>query len=282
MSEKRLTDADVAAFERDGYVFKRGYFDADEVARMQRGIAEDPAIHDNVVALLDSEGGSTELALWNHPGDDVFGAVARCRRLVSAMQRLLGGEVYHYHSKLTMKAPRTGGAWNWHQDYGYWYQNGCLFPDLASVMIAIDPATRENGCLQVVKGSHRLGRIEHVLSGGQTSADPDRMEQILARMERVYCEMAPGDALFFHSNTLHASSPNTSEKPRNVLICCYNAASNNPYKDHHHPRYTKLTPLADEAVAAAGIGRSDRDTAFYDPVDDQTVSAKKKQLQTQD
>ncbi len=282
MTEKRLTDADVAAFERDGYVFKRGYFDAAEVAHMQRGIAEDPAVHDNVVALLDAEGGSTELALWNHPGDDVFGAVARCRRLVCGMQRLLGGEVYHYHSKLTMKAPRTGGAWNWHQDYGYWYQNGCLFPDLASVMIAIDPATRENGCLQVIKGSHRLGRIEHTLSGGQTSADPDRMEYILARMERVHCEMAPGDALFFHSNTLHASSPNTSDKPRNVLICCYNAASNDPYKDHHHPRYTKLTPLADEAVATAGIGRSDRDTAFYDPVDDQTVSAKKKQLQTQD
>ncbi|NNG03438.1 MAG: phytanoyl-CoA dioxygenase family protein [Inquilinus sp.] len=276
MSDRRLADADVAAFERDGYVFKRGLFDAGEVALMQRAIAEDAAIRENLVALLDAAGGSTELALWNHPGDDVFGAVARSERVVSAMQRLLGGEIYHYHSKLTMKAPKTGGAWNWHQDYGYWYQNGCLFPDLASAMIAIDPSTRENGCLQVVKGSHRLGRIEHLRVGGQTSADPERMDPILARLELLHCEMAPGDALFFHCNTLHASSPNTSDKPRNVLICCYNAASNDPYKEHHHPRYTKLTPLADDQVIRARIGRSDRDTAFYDPADDQTVTAGKK------
>ena len=41
------------------------------------------------------------------------------------MQRQLRGEVHHYHSKPTMKAPDPS-AWNWHQDYGYWYQNGCL------------------------------------------------------------------------------------------------------------------------------------------------------------
>ena len=275
MSDRRLADADVAAFERDGYVFKRGLFDAEEVGLMQRAIAEDPAILENVVALLDTEGGSTELALWNHPGDDVFGAVARSKRLVDAMQRVLGGEVYHYHSKLTMKAPKTGGAWNWHQDYGYWYQNGCLFPDLASVMVAIDPSTMENGCLQVIKGSHRLGRIEHVQIGGQTSADPERMDHILARMELVHCELAPGDALFFHCNTLHASSPNTSNKSRNILIYCYNAASNDPYKEHHHPRYSRLIPVPDAAVLTSPIGRSDRDTAFYDPADDLTVAAKK-------
>ena len=282
MDQMRMTDAEVAAFDRDGYVFKRGLFDADEIALMQRAIAEEPAIRANVVALLDAEGGSTELALWNHPGDDVFGAVARCERLVDAMQRLLGGEVYHYHSKLTMKAPKTGGAWNWHQDYGYWYQNGCLFPDLASVMVAIDPSTRENGCLEVIKGSHRLGRIDHVRIGGQTSADPERMEHIQARMERVHCEMAPGDALFFHCNTLHASSQNTSDKSRNMLICCYNAATNNPYKEHHHPRYTRLTSVPDESVRTAPIGRTDRDTAFYDPASDETVSAEKKALETQE
>lgn len=282
MSDRGFADADLEAFERDGYVFKRAFFNGREVALMQRAIAEDPAIHENVVALLDAEGGSTELALWNHPGDDIFGAVARCRRVVGAMQRVLGGEVYHYHSKLTMKAPKTGGAWNWHQDYGYWYQNGCLFPDLASVMIAIDPATLENGCLRVIRGSHRLGRIEHVPIGGQTSADPDRMDQILARMEMVHCEMAPGDALFFHCNTLHASSPNTSNKSRNVLLCCYNAASNDPYLEHHHPRYTKLVSVPDEAVLTAPIGRTDRDTAFYDPADDRTVTAVKKVSQIQD
>jgi len=72
---------------------------------------------------------------------------ARCRRVVVSVEQLIGNEVYHYHSKMVMKDARTGGAWAWHQDYGYWYQNGLLFPDLCSVMIAVDPANQENGCL---------------------------------------------------------------------------------------------------------------------------------------
>src|SRR6185503_5764484 len=68
--------------------------------------------------------------------------------VVDTMEEMLGGEVYHYHSKLTAKEPREGGAWEWHQDYGYWYHNGCVFPYMGSVMVALDRATRENGCLQ--------------------------------------------------------------------------------------------------------------------------------------
>ena len=71
-----------------------------------------------------------------------------------ACEQILGGEVYHYHSKMILKDAKVGGAWTWHQDYGYWYQNGVLFPDLISVFIAVDPCTKENGCLQVIEGSH--------------------------------------------------------------------------------------------------------------------------------
>ena len=75
-------------------------------------------------------------------------------RLVTHAEQILDGEVYHYHSKMIMKDAKVGGAWTWHQDYGYWYQNGVLFPLLTSASIAVDPATRENGCLQVIRGSH--------------------------------------------------------------------------------------------------------------------------------
>src|ERR1035438_9749038 len=90
---------------------------------------------------------------------------------VNSAVKLLGGEVYHYHSKMIMKNAKVGGAWTWHQDYGYWYQNGVLFPLLPSAFIAVDPATRQNGCLQVIRGSHQAGRIEHVLTGDQAGAD---------------------------------------------------------------------------------------------------------------
>lgn len=252
-----VTADDAAGFARDGFLFKRGFFGPDEVELMRRTIETDPAIRRNVLRIADSDGGATSLALWNHPGDDVFGAVARSERVAGGAERLLGGEAYHYHSKLTMKLPGAGGRWEWHQDYGYWYLNGCLFPDMLSVAVAIDPQTRQNGCMQVLGGSHRMGRIDHGRVAGQTGADVERVEQAMARLELVHCEMAPGDALFFHANTLHSSAPNRSDRPRRLLICCYNKATNDPCKAHHHPRYTKLEKLPDTAVLEAGTRLAD-------------------------
>ena len=48
-----------------------------------------------------------------------------------------------------MKEAYTGGSFIWHQDYGYWYMNGCLFPDMGTAFIAIDRCDEENGCLEV-------------------------------------------------------------------------------------------------------------------------------------
>src|SRR5436853_541784 len=93
------------------------------------------------------------------------------------------GLMSRYHET---KEPKVGGAWEWHQDYGYWYNNDCLFPDMASCYIAVDPATKENGCLQVLKGSNRMGRIEHGKSGSQTGADQRRVELARQYLEPVY------------------------------------------------------------------------------------------------
>ena len=83
------------------------------------------------------------------------------------------------------------------QDYGYWYKNGVLAPRLASGLIAVDRATKANGCLQVLKGSHHYGRIEHGVSGGQTGADMDYVEAIASQCEKVHIECQPGDVLLF-------------------------------------------------------------------------------------
>jgi len=158
------------------------------------------------------------LSGWNHPGDLLYGMFARWESIVNSIEVLLEGEVYYYHSKVIMKDPKIGGAWAGHQDYGYWYLFGALFPLLASAYIAMDPATRENGCLQVVRGSHQLGRIDHVLTGEWTGADRERVNEILKRMELVLAEMEPSDTLFFHCNLLHRSDQNRSEKPRWSMI----------------------------------------------------------------
>jgi ectoine hydroxylase-related dioxygenase (phytanoyl-CoA dioxygenase family) len=71
----------------------------------------------------------------------------------------------------------------------------------------------------------------------------------------VYVEMEPGDTLFFHANLLHRSDQNRSDKPRWSMICCYNAARNDPYKESHHPRYTPLHKVPDSAIKEAGLRR---------------------------
>jgi hypothetical protein len=269
-----LTAAEMDQYRTDGFVIARGLYTAAEMDLLRRAAKTDRALQEHAIERDDGEGGQSKLALWNHPGDDIYGMFARGRRLVDSMEGLLGDEVYHYHSKMNMKEPHHGGAWAWHQDYGYWYQNGCLFPFMASVMIAVDPATRENGCLQVIRGSHQMGRVDHALTGEQAGADRERVDEALKRLELVYVEMDPGDAVFFHCNTLHRSDQNRSDKPRWVLICCYNAARNDPYKIHHHPNYTPLEKVDDDAITHVAVKHfsTTDDTSFLRPQHDHSAA----------
>jgi len=119
-------------------------------------------------------------------------------------------------------------------------------------MIAVDRATVENGCLQVLRGSHLMGRIDHGAVGDQTGADPERVEAACERFELVYCTLELGSAIFFHSNLLHRSDQNKSEHPRWGFICCYNTRHNDPYKESRHPRYTPLDICDDAEVLKVG------------------------------
>ncbi|MBS0387470.1 MAG: phytanoyl-CoA dioxygenase family protein [Proteobacteria bacterium] len=274
MARGVIDDAAVAAFNADGYVLVRGMLDAEETALLGQAAREDRVLDEHAFGRDDGEGGTVRLALWNHPTDTIYGMIARCESIVGSMEKLLGGEVYHYHSKMIMKDPRVGGAWTWHQDYGYWYQNGALFPWMGSAFIAIDPATRENGCLQMIRGSHLLGRIDHVLTGEQAGADPERVGEILKRLELVHVEMAPGDTVFFHANTLHRSDQNRSLKPRWSMICSYNAARNDPYRDSHHPRYTPLVKVPDAKIREYGMRRfaaGEGEDIWLDPQHDRSA-----------
>ena len=125
-----------------------------------------------------------------------------------------------------LKEAGQGGAWEWHQDYGYWYNQGFAFPRMLSAFVALDEATRENGCLQVLRGSHRLGRLNHDKIADQTGIDPQRIQKLEPLFERVYVEMKPGSVLFFHCNLLHSSGPNESAHHRRSFIICYNALAN--------------------------------------------------------
>jgi ectoine hydroxylase len=253
MSRFELADSQIQQFHDEGFLIVPDLLDSEEIRLLRQIAKADRSLEANAGSRADGEGGAVKLVVRNSVADDtIYGALVRSRRVVSTMQRLLNDEVYHYHHKMILKEARVGGAWAWHQDYGYWYGNGCLYPDMASCMIAIDPATRENGCLQVVTHSHKLGRIEHGKVGDQTGADPERVSAVLDRLPLVYCEMPPGAAVFFHANTLHRSDQNRSEHPRWAFICCYNSRHNDPYKESKHPRYSRLEIWDDSQVVSVG------------------------------
>lgn len=253
------TPAQREQFARDGYVIVNDLLSPAEVELLSRIARADHELQQRVGSRADGEGGAVKLVVENQvPDDKIYGAIVHSRRIAASMGEFLGDEVYHYHHKLILKEAFVGGAWAWHQDYGYWYGNGCLAPDMGSCLIAVDRATRENGCLQVVPGSHHLGRIDHLKIGDQTGADPERVTAILERLPLVHCELAPGAAVFFHSNVLHRSDQNTSPNPRWAFICCYNTRHNDPYKDSKHPRYSPLEIWDDTRILGVGQRHWDR------------------------
>lgn len=236
-------------FSKDGYLIVPGLLDQRETNLLMTVAKSDRASLTAAYAKKDASGGESRLVVHNELDHSPYAAIVRSQRIVMAMQSLLADEVYHYHHKMMLKEPLIGGAWEWHQDYGYWYDNGCLYPDMASCLIAVDRATQENGCLQVVRGSHKLGRLEHGKTGGQTGANLERVAAVLERLELVYCKLSPGDAIFFHGNMLHRSDQNKSQHSRWSLICCYNTKHNNPYVESKHPSYEPLEIWNDQDVA---------------------------------
>src|SRR3954447_15559054 len=251
-----MTPAQLEAYHRDGFVIVPGMFDREEVDLLLTAMEKDPAVRDHMIDRADAQGAATRISLWNRASDSVYGLAARCERMVDTMETILGGPVYHFQSKLTAKEPLVGGAWEWHQDYGYWYHNGCLFPQLASCMIALDRTTRDNGCLQLVRRSHLLGRIDHVPIPGskdQVVADPARMTHITATLETVHAELEPGDAVIFHCNTLHQSAQNRSPDRRWTFLCCYNRVDNDTVIRDHGRSYVPLDKVPDDAIKKAGL-----------------------------
>lgn len=251
MKPFQLTEQQIADYERDGYLIVKNFLSEEEVGKLYKIALEDDAMRKHSFDLNDQTGKKTKLALWYKPGNDAYGLLTRSKRMVESVDKLMDGDaaVCHFHSKLMQKEPRVGGAWEWHQDYGYWYKNEFLFPDqMISVMIAITDANKENGCLQVIKGTHKMGRIEHGFAGEQVGASQHYVDLALKTMPLAYVELKAGDALFFHSNILHRSEANLSEKSRWSLISCYNRSSNIPYNEPSGSSTVPIEVVPDEAL----------------------------------
>jgi len=238
-----------SAWVSDGYIIVKGLLQPSEVRRLDDAIKADGGILSHSYGRDDGMGRVSRMSLWNHPGTDVTGMIARVPKVARTMEALLQGEVYHYHTKLMMKDAHTGGAHLWHQDFGYWCQNGFMYPDMGTVFIPLDKMDKENAGLQVLRCSNKLGLITHKRAGGQIEVEPQKLDWALqAGFEHVNLEMEPGDALFFHSLTLHTSGQNNSDRRRWCFLVAFCRADNPPLKQHHHPDYTPLQIATDDSI----------------------------------
>lgn len=247
-------------YEEDGFIILRQAFPTHIVAPLLEATGR------SALSVVDRHGNKQELNTWTWCGDDLIGRFPRIDPLVDLAAQLIGDDVYHWHSKISWKKPHSAGTWDWHQDYSFWMKEGCALPAMTTISVALDSNDVDNGCLHVVKGSHRLGDIEHVPTGHGRAAEQSAVDAAIEKLEMVPIELEPGDVVAFHCNTLHTSGPNTSDRPRTLLHCSYNGRSNaasDPWIDGHQLNDLERVPW--DQIQPGTYDAVFGDTAFITP-----------------
>ena len=153
-----------------------------------------------------------------HELDERFDRLLDDPRIGQPMRGLIGiDDIALWTAKLNLKRPREGSGFRWHQDSPYWIHDCAHVDLLPNVMLAFDDANIENGCLQVVPGSHRNGLLPGSCDGTQLQGfftSPDHFDESRARAMVV----PAGSLIFFSPHAVHGSGPNTSEHPRRAIV----------------------------------------------------------------
>lgn len=140
-------------------------------------------------------------------------------RMVEILQQLIGPDVEFLSFKAVFKNSKTAFPSPWHQDWAYWEGSTKI-----SVWIALDDATPENGCLQLIPGSHKqvipMKEIEDVKGFGRRITD----DQVVG-MPIVTVPVPRGAGIFFHDLALHASCPNINGQDRWSVIPTYRSGA---------------------------------------------------------
>ena len=211
------------AMERDGYVIVEGFFDAAETADLLRWTEEVSAAPEvpgrHMVYHEDSltqPGVRVVQRIENFcPFHPAFDRVIRHGRLLDWTAGLMRAPVVLFKEKINFKMPGAPG-FKAHQDQqAGWTRYAPIF---VTAMVTIDPATIENGCLEMVRGRHREGLLGE-------EWDPLQEDGLVLEPAPT----APGDVIFFDSFAPHASKPNLTGSPRRILYLTYNAAE---FGDH--------------------------------------------------
>jgi ectoine hydroxylase-related dioxygenase (phytanoyl-CoA dioxygenase family) len=158
--------------------------------------------------------------------------------------QLLNGPVRFWHDQLFCKPAKHGGVVAWHQDYSYWTRSQPMAH--LTCWIGLDDATRDNGCLQYVPGSHRWPLLPVTgLAGDMHAIQSVLSEEQRAQFKPVAIELKKGQCAFHHPLMVHGSYENTTDGPRRATVI-------NVVRDGVHSASTE--PLLD-GVPPLGVGQ---------------------------
>ncbi len=218
------TASALAAMDRDGYLLARGFFDADETRDMLRWTEEISTAPEvpgrHMVYYEDSltePGRRVVQRIENFcPFHPQFDALVRHGRLLDWTAALMRAPVVLFKEKINFKMPGAPG-FKAHQDQqAGWTRYAPIF---VTALVTIDPATIENGCLEMVPGRHREGLIGE--EWNPLSEDGLGLHPV---------PTLPGDVIFFDSFAPHASKANLTGSPRRILYLTYNAAGHGDHR----------------------------------------------------
>lgn len=137
------------------------------------------------------------------------------KRLVASVADLIGPDVEFHHMTLHAKGPEYGTPFPMHQDHPFYAHDDGRFID---AIVHVDAATEENGCLKFLRGSHRLGALQHIRGEGISPHLPTDKYRI---EDAVSCPADAGDVVLFSIHTIHGSSLNRSKSWRRIVRIGY-------------------------------------------------------------
>ena len=231
-----LNRAQTATFFEVGFTLEPNVFTADEVGAMRAAFErlertayrlESTQMHRGsqfvLSSVTDAAGPSRvriDRIVWCGAAEPVLSVLGRDPRLLAMASQLLGSrEMNHLINQAHFKLPGDGVDFPWHQDSTHRRYGGEEWRDVngrgsfVQTVTAIDDVTAENGPLQLIPGSCKLGHVDPP-EGGVGWLPTDRLDPRSA----VSVTMTAGSVLLFGPYTFHRSRPNRSSHPRRVFI----------------------------------------------------------------
>ena len=219
-SRRLLTDAQVAAFRRDGFIRIDALTDEaerdvllalyDDLFRQEGGFEAGDRID-----LVPGAGPARLPQVVNperYAPRLVEGDAYRNARAIA--EQLLGPGCQPTGNHAILKPARIGGETPWHQDEAYW--DPAFAHRAVSIWLALQPANVENGCMRFMPGSHRGPVLPHELISADTHGL--RATELPPDAREIVCELPAGGATLHDGRTLHAAGPNLSGQPRRALV----------------------------------------------------------------